>query len=404
MNKGITQHRMHVPSTHHQKLHQLIALLRQDPCMRACIQRIACECVPPTVELREQGRAVKKELLAVIGPIFSHFMKEAVEMAYFCGFVAFVVKRRNNINVPLILPLGSFTWSVIDTTKNTKKRKHEDVSLYRYDVRPLHPELTEDDLYVYNFAEPVLLPSQCLPSPVDHLCSLLAKIQRLEAKLDDVMEWNAKKHVTSSERVDFPKDQTTDGISLLDDFRRYVVTGDHDSINRQFMTLNGMKGNMMQVNPNSLNANWVQRIAFGKEEENDNARVHVLPPNTDIVELSNLDLNVNPQELQTLFQQQVYLFFNITPQHDVGHTAGAAQYASRSETKHMRALAVFCQHLAEYAYACCFDVNPDEVVVELPQPSGMHISSADDVKKLSESQVLLPGDSLKIRKRLMNNV
>ena len=170
------------------------------------------------------------------------------------------------------------------------------------------------------------------------------------------------------------------------------------------MTLNGMKGNMMQVNPNSLNANWVQRIAFGKEEENDNARVHVLPPNTDIVELSNLDLNVNPQELQTLFQQQVYLFFNITPQHDVGHTAGAAQYASRSETKHMRALSVFCQHLAEYAYACCFDVNPDEVVVELPQPSGMHISSADDVKKLSESQVLLPGDSLKIRKRLMNNV
>ena len=38
--KDIPQHRMHVQSTHLQKLHQLIALVRQDPCMRACIQRI----------------------------------------------------------------------------------------------------------------------------------------------------------------------------------------------------------------------------------------------------------------------------------------------------------------------------------------------------------------------------
>ena len=84
--------------------------------------------------------------------------------------------------------LGSFTWSITNTTKQTIKRKYEDISLYRYDVRPLHPELTEADIFVCNFAPPVLLPTQCLPSPVDHLCTLLAKIQRMEQRIDDVIE------------------------------------------------------------------------------------------------------------------------------------------------------------------------------------------------------------------------
>lgn len=402
--KDIKQHFLHAQASHGQKMHQLIALVRQDPCMRACIQRIRCEVVPPTVALTEKSKPVKDELLRLIGPILAHFLNEAIEMAYFCGFVVFTVQRRKNINVPVILPLGSFTWSVTSTTKETRKRKNEDVSLYRYDVRPLHPELTEADIYVYNFIEPVLLPTQCLPSPVDHLCSLLAKIQRMEQRIDDVMEWNSKKHITSSERVEFPKDQTTDGISLLDDFRKYALTGDHLGVNRQYMTINGMKGDLLRQNATQMNADWVQRKAFGLDEETNHAQVHVLPPNTDIVELSNLDLKVNPQELHDMFQQQVYLFFNITAQQDVGHTAGAAQYASRSEVKHMRMLGLFCTRLAEYAYACSFGISPDDVTAELPQASGMFIQSADDVKKLSESNILLPGDSLKIRKRLMNNV
>ena len=119
---------------HSRKLQQLIVLIRHDPCVRSCVQRICCEVVPPTLKLTENGRPVKNELLRVFGPILAQFLKEALEMAYFCGFVVFCVQRRQNINVPTILPLGSFTWSVTSTTKQTRKRKHEDKSLYRYDV------------------------------------------------------------------------------------------------------------------------------------------------------------------------------------------------------------------------------------------------------------------------------
>lgn len=402
--RQITQHYLQVHATHQQKLQQLTALLRNDPYIRHCIQRIQCEVVPSSVHVVEKGRSVKKELLEVLSPRLVNFVQQAVEISYFCGFVPFVVQRCNGIPIPLILPLGSFTWSVVNTTKSTKKRKHEASSLYRYEVQPMHPELTADDVFVFNFNEPMLLPTQCLPSPVDHLCSLLAKIQRMELRIDDVLEWNSKKHVTCSERVDMPKDQTTDGISLLDDFRKYTLTGDHFGVNRQYMTLNGMRGNVLHNNASELNADWVRRRTFGKEEENDQARVHQLPPNTDINELANVDLKVKPEEMYRLFHDQVNLLFNMTEQKEIGHTAGSAQYATRGEIKHMRMLSSFCSKVAAYAYACCFDVNPDDVTVDLPLPSSMSIQSADDVKQLVESNILLPGDSLKIRKQLMQNV
>ena len=402
--RPLQQHYLHVHATHQQKLQQLTALLRNDPYIRHCIQRIQCEVVPVSVQVKEKERPVKTELMRVLSPRLVCFLHEAVEMSYFCGFVPFVVKRYNGIPVPVILPLGSFTWSVVNTTKSTKKRKLEDISLYRYEVQPMHPELTTDDVFLFNYTQPMLLPTQCLPSPVDHLCSLLAKIQRMELRIDDVLEWNSKKHVTCSERVDLPKDQTTDGISLLDDFRKYALTGDHFGVNRQYMTLNGMRGNVLHNNASELNADWVRRRTFGKEEENDQARVHQLPPNTELNELANVDLKVNAEEMYRLFQQQVNLLFNITEQKEIGHTAGSAQYATRGEIKHMRMLSTFCSKLAAYAYACCFDVNPDDVTVDLPQPSSMCIQSADDIKQLVESNILLPGDSLKIRKQLMQNV
>jgi hypothetical protein len=38
-----------------------------------------------------------------------------------------------------------------------------------------------------------------------------------------VLEWNSRKHLTTTERVGLPKDVTTEGLSLLDDFRRYLI-------------------------------------------------------------------------------------------------------------------------------------------------------------------------------------
>jgi hypothetical protein len=68
----------------------------------------------------------------------------------------FVRHRHEGIEVPVLLPLDSFTWGVEHVTQKTKKSKCEISCLYRYSVRPLHPEITADDLFVFNFVDPLV--------------------------------------------------------------------------------------------------------------------------------------------------------------------------------------------------------------------------------------------------------
>jgi hypothetical protein len=147
------------------------------------------EIVPPSVAVQERGKDLTPKLQAVIGPVLAQFLEQALEMAFMCGFVVFVRKRHEGIPVPVLLPLGSFTWSVEVVTQKTKKRPREHAHLYRYDVRPLHPEVTKDDLLVFNFQDPFLDEGRVLPSPMDSLVDLHEMIEFMQAKLLNVIEW-----------------------------------------------------------------------------------------------------------------------------------------------------------------------------------------------------------------------
>jgi hypothetical protein len=69
-------------------------------------------------------------------------------------------------------------------------------------------------------------------------------------------------------------------------FRRYLVTGQHVGISRNYMTLNGMRVSLTE-NPMKISSSIIHE-QFDKAES---AHVHVLPPNTDVNELSSLELN-----------------------------------------------------------------------------------------------------------------
>jgi len=389
-------------ASHAHKMQRLIDLVRLSPAVRSCIQRIVSEVLPPSVEVLEQGKPLKPELQRVIGPWLSDFLSHSIEMAFMCGFVVFVRRRHEGVSVPVLLPLGSFTWGVEMVTQKTKKRKRDEGSLYRYSVRPIHAEVTEDDLFVFNFYQPALYGEYCLPSPLDRLCELRAVIDISEQKLARVLEWNSTKHITTTERVAIPKDATTEGISLLDDFRRYLVSGKHLGLSKNLMTLNGPRAAFVQ-NPSTLSSQLIRK-QFEDPAAGDTVKtdVHVLPPNTDVSELAPLDLKTGMLELQDVMNRQVAEFFHMPMLADLNsNEPGAAM--QRNELKHMRQMTHFCTALGRFAYACVFDVPEKNVQVELQEPSGMHIQSADDVKKLHESQTLLPSDRLKLRKRFMQN-
>ena len=392
---------MNIPSAHMLKMNRLIELVRLHPSVRSCIQRIVSEIVPSNITILENNKPLKRELQSLIDPFFSKFLENSIEMAYMCGFVVFVRRRHEGVNIPVLLPLGSFSWSVECVTERTKKRKREHPCLYRYSVRPYHPEVKVDEIYVFDFLPPTLLADNVLPSPLDSLCSLRNVIDMTEKKIEQVLIWNSKKHITTSERVTIPKDSTTEGVSLLDDFRRYLVTGQHLGINKNYMTLNGLRSSLME-NPMNLSSSMI-REQFDLEKQENTSQVHVLPPNTEVNELSSLELKTSMLELHDMMQRHVTDYFQMPMLTDMGGKDISA-FVQRQELKHMRHMSNFCMRLLQYTYAAVFDILESEVQIDLPQPSGMHIHTADDVKKLHESNTLLPSDKLKLRKRLMHNV
>jgi hypothetical protein len=225
----------------HAKMQLLVELVRHNPAVRSCIQRVYNEIVPTAVQVKESGKDLAPALQRFLGPWLAQFLEHALEMAYMCGFVVFVRRRHEGVEVPVLLPLGSFTWGVDVVTQRTKKRKRELACLYRYSVRPIHPEVTPEDIFVFNFQDPVVT-GNILPSPLDGLLAVVRIVNNMERRLEYVVEWNSMKHILTSERVDNLKDQTIEGISLLDSFRRYLHTGEHDGINRFYLTRNGDSG------------------------------------------------------------------------------------------------------------------------------------------------------------------
>jgi len=381
------------------KMHMLVQLVRHNPSVRSCIQRVYNEIVPNAVQVKESGKDLTPALQRFIGPWFAQFLEHALEMAYMCGFVVFVRKRHEGIEVPVLLPLGSFTWGVDVVTQRTKKRKRELVSLYRYSVRPMHPEITPDDIFVFNFQDPITL-GNMLPSPLDGLLAVVRVVNNMERRLESVVEWNSMKHILTSERVDNLKDQTIEGISLLDSFRRYLHTGEHDGINRFYMTRSGDAG-LNARNPTDIGrANIHHSFDSSQDRASD---VHVLPPNTDISELTSLDLKTDMLQIQEVFQRQVVQFFQMTAQPDINDNTKRMS-SKIGELKYMRHMSRFGSRLLQYAYACVYDIHEADVEIQLVDPSGINIEGCDDIKSLSETNTLLPSDKLKLRKRFMQNV
>lgn len=381
-------------------MQQLIELVRNNSSVHSCIQRIVSEVVPPTITILEQGKPLKADLQRLLGPWMADFLCSSVEMAYMCGFIVFVRGKHEGVNVPLLLPLGSFFWGVETVTARTKKRKRELPCLYRYSVQPQHPEVSADDIFVFDFVPPCMGMDPCLPSPLDNLCKLQNVLRQTETRLQQVLAWNATKHITTSERVNIPKDSTTEGISLLDDFRRYLVTGQHMGLSKNFMTMNGMRSAFAE-NPMHVSASMIQQQFAENAQES--THVHVLPPNTDVSELSNLELKTSMLELHEVLQRQASDFFQM-PMLGEMNGKDVSTFVQRQENKQMRHISNFCTRLMQFSYAAIFDVAERTVEVQMPEPSNMHINCADDIKKLHEANTLLPSDRLKLRKRFMHTV
>lgn len=319
-------------------------------------------------------------------------------MAFLCGFVAFYTKKKNGIPHFYCLPLGTFTWSVKFSETNTTNE------LLEYDVRCACGNVSEKDIHVVNFLQPVLNnvdPSNW--SPMVHILKLSQlRSHQMEAALA-AEEWNQKKHIAVTEKVDL-KDPTTSGLQLLDDLKRYNLTGKHNNMNRQNLLNLRTQNNASIETTTEGTFQWVHSVFSGNAGQT-TAAVHVMPPNMDIKEIGNLEVSAMYEYFQNLFEKCVLSYFDIPAPYEPKHSGSQTQKASQMDTtqyKNVIHMSRFCEKVIRYAYCVGFGAELTDVEVKVQSSSRMELKSIDDLKVLGEVGILNPQDKMRIRKLLFN--
>jgi len=359
-----------------QKLQALVELTRNDLTVRGCINRITSAIVPQRVRITErtgmlaQFKTLRPELAEFMEPYLANFLNAALESMIVCGFVVFVIKRHTlhekEIEIPVLLPLGSFTWEVRPVSKDTNQRLVKHGALYYYEITCVHHDLKAHKLHICHNSNPV--PStHIMPSRFDGILADFIELQNFETMLRRIDEWNSTKHITTSESVLAPRDQTTDGISLLDDFRRYIMSGQHSGINSNYMVMCGAEASASREDPSNIANSWIKNFSFS-EGKGDSTCVHLLPPNTTTNELGPLELKHDRVEFYRRFQKRVMGFFEMTPFDEIaGQDTGNLAY--EVQVMGMRRLSVLGIEMLEYVYATTFEIDTQNVKISMPRPA-----------------------------------
>ena len=359
-----------------QKLQALMELTRNNLIVCECIHRITSAVVPQRVRITEridvlaQFKTLKTELADFIEPYFANFLNCALECMLVCGFVVFTSKQHTlhdkEIEIPVVLPLGSFLWEVRPVSKDTNKHFVKNKALYYYEITCIHHDLKPHELHIWSIRNPV--PSnQIMPSRFDGILADFLELQNFEIMIRRIDEWNSMKHITTSESVSIPRDQTTDGISLLDDFRRYIMSGQHSGISSNYMVMCGAEENNAREDPSNLANSWIQNFSFSAGK-GDSTCVHLLPPNTITNELGPLELKHNRDEFYKRFRKNVMGFFEITPFDEVGGQ-NSGNIAYEVQVIGMRRLSQLSIDMLEHVYAQTFEIDIQNVKISMPRPA-----------------------------------
>ena len=86
------------------------------------------------------------------------------------------------------------------------------------------------------------------------------------------------------------------------------------------------------------------------------ANVHLMPPNTDVQELSNLDSSPLLQLMLDTYQSEVYAFFDLPGMNQLSGTksSGISDVMSRQQYANIQHITIFLQKVIQLAYCKAF--------------------------------------------------
>ena len=388
---------MAVTSAH---IDQLSSFMMNEPNMQACFKRLMNAALSNDVEFSENGNKLDYKLKRVLTAHYRIFLKNVMQQCFICGFCAIYIRRPQGIPLPYVMPMGSFTWTVEVIGSHNKRRKFDNGnSVCRYKIDVIHGPVSENDLHVINWRDPVLFHNAHLVnhSPIDQLLVKFLRLQQTFEMMSECNKWNAEKHVAITESVDL-KDQTTSGIQLLDEMRRYTLTGQHGHGPTGVMRMKS-RDNQSLNTVNEATMHWL-RDQFQNNEPGKNAQFHCLPANMSVQELSTIEAGRELQVVLQDFSSSVYAFFDVPRLTDIGgsNTISSGEQMSRHQYLNVLSTCQFMEYVATVAYCVSFGVEFDNVTVTISPQTRLEVHSAADIKALADAEVLTENDKKNIKK------
>lgn len=364
-------------------------LVRCEPNVRSCLQRLTSLSLLNAFEIREDGRPLSAELRKTIDVEYMTFLRGSVTMMFMCGFVAFAVKKKEGTPIPFLLPLGSFTWS---SAVPPKKSSQAISRLLAYEIKLIADiGVEEKDVTVVEWIPPAVGVPGVLQSPMINLLDEYLGLKAHQEMLKHAVAWNAQRHIAVSERVDL-KDQTSSGIALLDEFRRYAVSGRVSQYHAMLRLRNANNETLQTANDASMY--WIKNEF---SEIGQHASIHFLPPNMQVQELQAIPLqSLGTQESSTMFSKSVHSFFNMDMPEYAQDAKAGHDAVSRSSHDQATIVCQFLESVIAQAYSTSFKVPLSRVQASLRPQARLGLSSTQDVKHLADAQMLMPGHASRV--------
>lgn len=386
----------------------IVDMVRVSIPVQSCIRRISNWCLCNGVEITEGNGRLVDEFGRIVKPAYVTFLRDAIEVIHVCGFVPWIVAEQDGARFPRVLPLGCFAWHVevvSDATvdahiergngnpEGSKRRRVSDV--YRYRVTIMHGDIDESRVRIIDWMPP-RAGAACV-SPLQGVYENYIFTQQTREMLHNIAMHNCRKHIYFSEQINTQQLNATSGLNLLDDFRRYALTGERAAAPAGHVRMQANNGRPLN-SANDAHMHWIH-------ETFDHAiAAHVLPPNTEAHEIQPIAIDDHHLHQDTVFQHTVHTYFDLP--YSVARstiTEKATQHEqllSEEQYTNIRNMCNFLQFAAERTYTEIFKVS--RVQVRLRARPRISMSSADDVKKLFECQVFTQRDVFQLRSMFLN--
>lgn len=344
----------------------LASVMLTEPNVKFCCRQICNACLANPMNIYESGKKLNPQLLQKLRYHFVKFASDAIAMHYMCGFVVYYVEKRNGIRLPHTLPLGSFTWSV--------ERAAGQNRTWPFAIRVKGIDCSFDERNVHVFSPDV--PSRnVMYSPMESIVLLLSNYKTVHDSFTYSIKNSEKVNVLVSEKIDV-KDQTLNGIQMLDDARLYMMKGTTPLQQYELgVRLSGARTDTVNL----------EREHVMKQTNENQAKVELtsIPPNSQVTALTSSTTSTDV--LQELYRQYVhacYAYFGI-PTSQRTSNSHSADADSSNETIKVTFISQMVQELLQEAYAHCFKIEAEQVRVTLSSPI-MEVRHIQDIKTLWE--------------------